>query len=238
MDLDCIVKETGNHPVATVLWLHGLGADGNDFAPVVPQLVDPGWPGLRFVFPHAPVRPVTINMGTPMRAWYDIRALSLDERADEAGVRESIAQIEALIADEVARGTPASRIVLAGFSQGGAMALQAGLRHSEPLAGIIGLSCYLPMAQSLANERATAGTGTPVLLMHGSRDPVVPLALGEHARRTLTDWGYRVDWRSYPMQHQVCMEQISDIRAWLGAIIAPFDSPDRLPSRAGSPSPM
>jgi phospholipase/carboxylesterase len=235
--LATVLKQTGENPVATILWLHGLGADGNDFAPVVPQLVDPEWPALHFVFPHAPVRPVTINMGTPMRAWYDIRALSLDERADEAGVRESIAHIEDLIAHEVARGTPASRIVLAGFSQGGAMALQAGVRHSEPLAGIIGLSCYLPMARTLADERVAAGTATPILLMHGSRDPVVPLALGEHARRTLTDWGYRVDWRTYPMEHQVCMEQIMDIRAWLGAIIAPFDSPDLLPSRAGSPLP-
>ncbi len=221
--LPCVTTETGADPVATILWLHGLGADGNDFAPVVPQLVDPAWPALRFVFPHAPVRPVTINMGTPMRAWYDIRALSLDERADEAGVRESIDQIEALIADEATRGIPSERIILAGFSQGGAMALQVGLRHGERLAGIIGLSCYLPLAQALADERnATVTDATPVLLMHGTRDPVVPAALGEHARRTLTDWGYTVAWQTYPMQHQVCMEQILDIRRWLGAIVETF----------------
>lgn len=220
--LPCVINETGPDPVATILWLHGLGADGNDFAPAVPQLVEPGWPALRFVFPHAPVRPVTINMGTPMRAWYDIRALSLDERADEVGVRDSIAHIEALISAEIARGIPAEHIVLAGFSQGGAMALQAGLRHGARLAGIIGLSCYLPLAEVLAGERMDIGTDTPILLMHGTRDPVVPVMLGEHARQTLEGWGYAVEWHTYPMQHQVCMEQILDIRQWLGGIVSTF----------------
>ena len=142
--------------------------------------------------------------------------MSLDERADESGVRESIAHIEALIAAEIAAGTPPGRIVLAGFSQGGAMALQAGLRHGAELAGIVGLSCYLPMSAVLAEERVAAGRGTPVLLMHGTHDPVVPFALGEHARDALSDWGYDVTWHAYPMEHQVCMEQILDIRRWLG----------------------
>jgi phospholipase/carboxylesterase len=220
VSLPCVVRETGPDVRASILWLHGLGADGNDFAPIVPELVAADWPALRFVFPHAPVRPVTINNGLPMRAWYDIRALSLDERADEAGVRESIAHVEALIAAQVAAGIPAQRIFVAGFSQGGAMALQAGLRHGSALGGIIGLSCYLPMSALLEQERHVAGKDVPVLLMHGTHDQVVPAFLGEHARRTLEGWGYRVDWRTYPMQHQVCMEQVAHIRDWIGARLA------------------
>lgn len=216
MTLPCVIKETGASPVASVIWLHGLGADGHDFEPIVPELVDPSWPPLRFVFPHAPVRPVTLNMGMPMRAWYDIRALSLDERADEAGIRDSLAQIEALIATEHARGIDSRHIILAGFSQGGVMALHAGLRHEPALAGIVGLSCYLPLAQTLEGERSPANARTPVLLMHGTHDPVVPPALGEHARRTLEGWGYGVEWHTYPMQHQVCLEQIADLRTWFG----------------------
>jgi phospholipase/carboxylesterase len=216
MTLPSVIKETGTAPVASIIWLHGLGADGHDFEPIVPELLDPSWPALRFVFPHAPVRPVTMNMGMPMRAWYDIRALSLDERADEAGVRASLTEIEALIGAENARGIGSERIVLIGFSQGGVMALQAGLRHPRTLAGIAGLSCYLPLAEVLANERSKANADTPLLLMHGTQDPVVPPALGEHARRTLEGWGHSVQWHSYPMQHQVCMEQILDLRAWFG----------------------
>lgn len=216
MTLPCVTKETGPAPAASIIWLHGLGADGHDFEPIVPELVDPSWPAVRFVFPHAPVRPVTLNMGMPMRAWYDIRALSLDERADEAGVRASLEQIEALISAENERGIPSDRIILIGFSQGGVMALQAGLRHPRTLAGIAGLSCYLPMAEALGAERSEANARAPLLLMHGSQDPVVPAALGDHARRTLEGWGYAVQWHSYPMQHQVCLEQIADLRAWFG----------------------
>ncbi len=216
MTLPCVTKDTGAAPVASIIWLHGLGADGHDFEPIVPELVDPSWPAVRFVFPHAPVRPVTLNMGMPMRAWYDIRALSLDERADEVGVRTSLEQIEELISAENTRGIPSERIVLIGFSQGGVMALQAGLRHPRPLAGIAGLSCYLPMAEALADERSEANARTPLLLMHGSHDPVVPPALGDHARRMLEGWGYLVQWHSYPMQHQVCLEQIADLRDWFG----------------------
>ncbi|MDZ3823325.1 MAG: alpha/beta hydrolase [Pseudoxanthomonas sp.] len=218
--LPCVVRETGPSPAAAIVWLHGLGADGHDFEPIVPELVDPAWPALRFVFPHAPVRPVTINMGMPMRAWYDIKAMSLDQRADEAGLTASVAQVEALLADQVRRGIAPGRLFLAGFSQGGVVALQAGLRHGAPLAGIIGLSCYLPMAQALADARAPANTATPVLLMHGEQDPVVPLALGEHARATLAGWGQPVQWHTYRMQHSVCMEQILDLRRWLGARLA------------------
>lgn len=218
--LPCVVRETGPAPAAAIVWLHGLGADGHDFEPIVPELVDPAWPPLRFVFPHAPVRPVTINMGMPMRAWYDIRAMSLDQRADEAGLTASVAQVEALLADQVRRGIAPGRLFLAGFSQGGVVALQAGLRHGAPLAGIIGLSCYLPMAQALADERAPANAATPVLLMHGDQDPVVPIALGRHARDTLAGWGQPVQWHSYPMQHSVCMEQVLELRRWLGARLA------------------
>lgn len=214
MTLPCVIKQTGTEPVATIIWLHGLGADGHDFEPIVPELVDPAWPALRFVFPHAPKRPVTLNMGMPMRAWYDIRALSLDERADEAGVRASLTDIEALISAENDQGIDSGRIFVVGFSQGGVMALQVGLRHERTLAGIAGLSCYLPMADALGAERSAANAHTPVLLMHGSQDQVVPPGLGEHARQTLIGWGYDVQWHSYPMQHQVCMEQILDLRAW------------------------
>lgn len=223
MLLPSVTKETGADPRASIVWLHGLGADGNDFAAIVPELVASDWPALRFVFPHAPVRPVTINNGLPMRAWYDIRALSLDERADEVGVRESIAQVDALIAAEGERGIPPERVFVAGFSQGGAMALQAGLRHGNRLAGIVGLSCYLPMAAILEHERHAAGAEVPVLLMHGSHDPVVPMFLGEHARRTLEGWGYAVEWHAYPMQHQVCMEQVADLRRWFAARLAALD---------------
>lgn len=217
--LPCVVIDTGPSADISILWLHGLGADGHDFEPIVPQLVDPSWPAIRFVFPHAPIRPVTINMGMPMRAWYDIKSMSMDQRADEAGVRTSVAQIEALIAVEHARGVPSERIVLAGFSQGGVIALHAGLRHRQRLAGIVGLSCYLPLADGLMLERSAASAQTPILLMHGSADPVVPLALGEHARDTLTAWDYRPAWHVYPMQHQVCLEQIEELRRWLTPVL-------------------
>ncbi|KAA2284615.1 alpha/beta hydrolase [Arenimonas fontis] len=214
---DCVERQTGASPEWTLLWLHGLGADGHDFEPIVPELVRPGWPALRFVFPHAPVRPVTINGGLPMRAWYDIRDLSIEQRADEAGVRESMARVEALLAREAERGVPASRVVLAGFSQGGAVALAAGLRREAGLAGIVALSTYLPLAASTAAESTPAGRATPVFMAHGLHDPVVPYALGERSRDVLRHLGLSVDWHRYPMPHSVCAEEVRDLGDWLQA---------------------
>jgi phospholipase/carboxylesterase len=213
--LDSIQHVTGPEPHWSIVWLHGLGADGNDFAPIVPELIRPGWPTLRFVFPHAPVRAVTINNGARMRAWYDIRNFEIDQRADEVGVRESIAQVEALIAREVERGVPAERILLAGFSQGGAIALAAGVRRELALGGIVALSTYLPMASTTAAEATRAGLATPVLMAHGQLDPVVPESLGLRSRDALQALGMRIDWRSYAMPHSVCAEEIRDLGDWL-----------------------
>jgi len=218
--LDCVEKQTGPAPAWSILWLHGLGADGNDFAPLVPQLVRPGWPALRFVFPHAPVRAVTVNAGMRMRAWYDISGFDLSRREDEGGVRESIMQVEALIAREVERGIPASRIVLAGFSQGGAIALATGLRREQPLAGLIALSTYLPLAANSIAESTVAARATPVFMAHGSLDPVVPEMLGRSSRDALLALGMQVEWHSYPMAHQVCPPEVLALTAWLGARLA------------------
>ena len=213
--LDAIEHETGADPRWSVVWLHGLGADGNDFAPIVPELVRRDWPALRFVFPHAPVRAVTINNGMRMRAWYDIRDFDLAHRADEQGVAESVAQVEALIAREQTRGVPAARIVLAGFSQGGAITLAAGLRRSEPLAGLVGLSTYLPAAATAA-EALVAGAATqPVFLGHGTQDPVVPFMAGEQTAALLQRLGFGVRFERYPMPHSVCAEEIRDLGDWL-----------------------
>jgi phospholipase/carboxylesterase len=216
--LDCIETQTGPAPTWSVLWLHGLGADGNDFAPIVPQLLRPGWPALRFVFPHAPVRPVTINGGVRMRAWYDILAFGSDftRSEDETGVRNSIAQVETLIARETERGVPASRILLAGFSQGGAIALATGLRRTDSLAGIVALSTYLPLAAASLAEATAPGRATPVFMAHGRFDPVLPQLLGERSRDALLGIGMAVEWHSYPMQHQVCAEEIDALAIWLG----------------------
>ena len=214
--LDCVEKTTGAAPEWSILWLHGLGADGHDFEPIVPELVRPGWPALRFVFPHAPVRPVTLNNGVPMRAWYDLKNLDLDQRADETGVRQSIAQVEALIARENERGVPSERIVLAGFSQGGAIALAAGVRREAPLAALVGLSTYLPMGSTTAAEATPQGLRTPVFMAHGSHDPVVPEGFGARSRDQLRSLGASVDWHSYPMPHSVCAEEIRDLAGWLG----------------------
>ncbi len=213
--LETVEQETGASPQWTVLWLHGLGADGHDFAPIVPELVRRDWPALRFVFPHAPQRAVTINGGMRMRAWYDIRDFDLANRADETGVDESVAQVEALIARESERGVPASRLVLAGFSQGGAIALAAGLRRNEPLAGLIGLSAYLPTANKVAEFLVEEATAQPLFMAHGTQDPVVPFAAGEQSATLLKRLGFAVDWHSYPMAHQVCAEEINDLGDWL-----------------------
>jgi phospholipase/carboxylesterase len=214
---DAIVLAPATPASASVIWLHGLGADGNDFVPIVPELRLPPVPGIRFVFPHAPVRPVTLNMGMRMRAWYDIKTLTAEGRADEAGIRESVARLDGLIADERALGIAAGRIVIAGFSQGGALALHAALRHPEPLAGILALSAYLPLQALLAGELAEANRQTPILMCHGQHDPVLPLALGVAACNWLRTAGYRVEWKEYPMQHQVCGPEILDVATWLRA---------------------
>ncbi len=213
--LETIDNETGPNPRATVIVLHGLGADGNDFVPVARELDLAAAGAVRFVFPHAPVIPVTINGGYSMRAWYDILAADLAQREDEAGLRKSLAQVEALIAREKSRGVPADRIVVAGFSQGCAMALLTGLRHAERLGGVVGLSGYLPLAATTAAERHAANASTPIFLAHGRTDPVVPIARAIASRDALTALGYPVEWHEYPMGHSLCMEEIADLNRWL-----------------------
>ena len=215
--LETVEEETGPDPKWSVLWLHGLGADGHDFAPLVPELVRPGWPALRFVFPHAPVQPVTINNGMRMRAWYDIKDFDLANRADAAGVEASIVQVGALLEREHARGIPASRTFLAGFSQGGAIALAAGLRRAKPLAGVIALSTYLPLGARSVEALGQAATAQPVFMAHGSADPVVPFAAGERSAALLREHAIAVDWHAYPMAHQVCAEEIADLGDWMDA---------------------
>lgn len=217
MPLPCIEKETAPNPRHAVIWLHGLGADGNDFLPIVPELVDPKWPPLRFVFPHAPVRPITINGGMPMRAWYDISGMEIAQRQDEAGIRASIGLLEELIAREVERGIAHENIFLAGFSQGGAIVLAGGIRHAQRLGGIVALSTYLPMAEKTDAEASAANRAAPIFMAHGMLDPTISHALGEMSREYLKQRGYAIDWHAYPMAHQVCMEEIADLRTWLGS---------------------
>ena len=221
MLLECVEQETGPAPAWTVLWLHGLGADGHDFAPIVPELVRPQWPALRFVFPHAPVRPVTINGGMRMRAWYDIVGMDFATRADAAGIEESVAQVEALVEREAGRGIAAERLLLAGFSQGGAITLAAGIARSRPLAGLIALSTYLPMtpAQAQAALKPEAAS-QPVFMAHGQFDPVVPYAGGDMSANALRTLGFEVEWHRYPMQHAVCAEEIADLGDWMTARFA------------------
>jgi phospholipase/carboxylesterase len=221
--LETIELETAPNPAATVIWMHGLGADGNDFVPIVNELDLAGAPAIRFVFPHAPMRPVTINNGYVMRAWYDVSFGDLEGRsrkADEKGVRESQAQISQLIACENSRGIAAGSIVLAGFSQGGAVALHTGLRHPERLAGVMALSTYLPLAESFAQEAAPANAKTALFMAHGTHDPVVPYAMGSGSRDLLQQAGYAIEWHDYPMQHSVCLEEVADIGRWLTAVLA------------------
>lgn len=216
-DFSGVEHQTGAQPEWAVIWLHGLGADGHDFEPIVPELVRPDWPALRFVFPHAPVQAVTINNGMAMRAWYDIASFDPNAPQDDAGIRASVARVEALIARENARGIASERIVLAGFSQGGAVVLAAGLRHAQPLAGIVALSTYLPLVPSLADEASAANREIPIFMAHGSQDPVVVPARGEASRDVLEALGYRVQWQRYPMQHAVCAAEINDLAAWFQA---------------------
>jgi phospholipase/carboxylesterase len=216
---DAVEIETGRTPRAAIIWLHGLGADGHDFEPIVPELVQPSERALRFVFPHAPMRPVTLNGGYVMRAWYDIVAIDRRAAEDESGIRASQAQITELIRRENARGVPTERIVLAGFSQGGAMALYSGTRYPERLAGIMGLSCYQLLAGRFAAERDTANQPTPIFLAHGTQDPVVLPVLGEAACRQLQAAGYTVEWHTYSMPHSVCPQEVADIAAWLRRVL-------------------
>lgn len=213
--LECVELKTSHAPAGCVIWLHGLGADGYDFVPVVKELESRGAPAARYVFPHAPMIPVTINNGFVMRAWYDIRTGDLGHREDEDGIRVSQAAVEQLIARETESGIPRNRIILAGFSQGAAITLQTGLRQSNPVSGLIALSGYLPLAEKLADERNTASAGVPILMAHGALDPVVPVARAIRSRDLLTSFGYTVSWHEYPMAHAVCAEEIEAIAAFM-----------------------
>jgi phospholipase/carboxylesterase len=206
---------TGAHPRGTVIWMHGLGADGWDFVPLVRELPLPGDLALRFIFPHAPVRPVTINNGFEMRAWYDIAMNDIARLPDEKGIRESQHQVEQLIARERERGVDSRHIVLAGFSQGGAIALQAGLRHSQRLGGIMALSTYLTLQESLEAEGAPANRSTPIFMAHGTQDPIVPLQLAESSAEALRRAGYEVEWHTWPMPHSVCAEEVQAAAGFL-----------------------
>lgn len=217
--LDTIQIESAPSPTAAVIWLHGLGASGDDFAAIVPELDLDGCAPIRFVFPHAPVMPVTINNGFEMPAWYDIFAPDLVRREDAEGIARSELAVEALIAHEVARGIPARRIVLAGFSQGCAMTLHTGLRHPQRLAGLIALSGYLPLIGTLADERHAANADTPIFMAHGTADPVVVLPRAEESRAALEALGYQVQWHTYPMPHSVHPREIADISAFLRQVL-------------------
>ena len=217
--LEAVEIETGRRPTGAVIWLHGLGADGHDFAPIVPQLVAPDERALRFVFPHAPVRPVTLNSGMAMRAWYDILGFGGGIPQDEAGIRASDELVRELISRENARGIPTDHIVLGGFSQGGAISLFTGPRYPEKLAGIMGLSCYMLLEDLLPAERTRVNYRTPVFLGHGTQDPVVDIRMGAQARQLLEAGGHPVEWHAYPMPHSVCPQEIDDIAAWLRKVL-------------------
>ncbi|MFQ5581576.1 MAG: alpha/beta hydrolase [Mariprofundaceae bacterium] len=210
-----LTVETGNSPRASIIWLHGLGADGHDFEPIVPQLSLPEDLHIRFIFPHAPAMPVTLNGGYIMPAWYDIKHGDFGIEHDEAGIRHSAKAVEMFVEREIMHGIPPSHIILAGFSQGGSMALHVGLRQGEALAGIMALSSYLLLPDKLDAETIQANRDTPILMAHGVEDPVVPFALGDTTRRTLESAGYEVEWHTYPMQHSVCPEEIAAIGKWI-----------------------
>ena len=219
MSLETIEIETGPNPTASDIILHGLGADGNDFVPVADEFDLSSVGPVRFIFPHGPTRPVTINGGHVMRAWYDILGTDIARREDEAGLRESQALVEELIANETARGIKASRIVLAGFSQGCAMTFMAGLRHKERLGGLLGMSGYLPLADKTAAERSAANADVPIFQAHGSADPVIAIARAAASRDALRALGYTVDWHEYPMQHSVCAPEIAEMNRWLVRVL-------------------
>ncbi|MEM7280165.1 MAG: carboxylesterase [Pseudomonadota bacterium] len=214
--LDCVEVTTGTTPEGSVVWLHGLGADGHDFEPIVPHL-GINTP-LRFVFPHAPVRPITINGGMSMRAWYDILAFDRNAIQDEQGIRDSAELAHALMLREVDRGIPWNKIVLAGFSQGGAITLYQSVRMKERLAGIMALSTYMPMEKHFDSESVSTNKDTPFFLAHGQYDPVLPCTMGEDAHKLLTQHGFKPQWTVYPMEHSVSMEEIADIKTWLAGV--------------------
>ncbi len=216
---DTVEISTGPNPTAAVIWLHGLGADGHDFEPVVPQLMWPGAPGIRFIFPHAPVRPVTLNNGMAMRAWYDIVSLTGNRDQDQKGIADSVNDTAALVRRERERGIDADRIVVAGFSQGGAIALQLAVRYPEKLAGLIALSTYMLLDHRLENDRHEANKDLPLFVGHGRSDPMVPFMLGEQLAERMRSLGHPVEWHSYPMLHAVCPEEIADLSAWLRATL-------------------
>lgn len=218
--LEAIELETAANPAIAIIWLHGLGADGSDFVPMVGQFQAAGCPPIRFIFPHAPMMPVTVNNGYVMRAWYDILGADLTRREDEAGVRASQAAIEELIAAQIARGIASERILLAGFSQGCAMTLQTGLRYPQKLAGMLCLSGYLPLSGAVAAERSPANQDTPIFMAHGTMDPVVPLDRAVAARVSLEGLGYAVEWHDYPMPHAVCPQEVGDISAWMMRVLS------------------
>jgi phospholipase/carboxylesterase len=218
--LETVEVTTGPDPVAAVIWLHGLGADGHDFEPAAPQLLWPGAPPLRWVFPSAPLRAVTLNGGMQMRAWYDILGIDSDRGHDAAGIEQSVAQVASLVQREQRRGIHPHRIVVAGFSQGGAIAIQLALRYSQRLAGLIALSTYMVHSERLRGQAHPINRDLPVLMAHGSMDGVVPLLMGVAAADALRAWGYALEWHDYPMAHAVCPEEIVHIRAWLGKRLA------------------
>jgi phospholipase/carboxylesterase len=224
MSLEVIEAETAPNPTASIIILHGLGADGNDFVPVAQELDLTSVGAVRFVFPHGPTRPVTLNGGYVMRAWYDIFGAELGtnglKREDETGLRDSQALVEGLIAHERARGVASNRIVLAGFSQGCAMTFMAGLRHGERLAGLLGMSGYLPLADKTAAERSAANADVPIFQAHGSADPVIPIDRATQSRDALVAMGYPVEWHAYPMPHSVCPQEIVDMNRWLLRVLA------------------
>jgi phospholipase/carboxylesterase len=213
--LERLVLETAENPTHAVIWLHGLGADGHDFEPIVPQLASASRRPVRFIFPHAPVRPVTINGGMAMRAWYDILGVDIDRDQDMAGIRASVAAVDGLLDEQVAAGIAPGNIVLAGFSQGGAIALRCGLARRERLAGVLGLSTYLVEADRLAEWTADDERSVPLFIGHGSQDPIVPVALGEASMEKLRSAGFDVTWQTWPMPHAVCAEEIQAVDAWL-----------------------
>jgi phospholipase/carboxylesterase len=219
--LETVEIESGANPTAAVIWMHGLGADANDFVPIVKELDLSNCPAIRFVFPNAPQIPVTLNGGYIMRAWYDIAAAGTDinKREDETGLRQSQQQINDLIARENARGIPTDKIILAGFSQGCAMSLQTGLRHPQKLAGIMGLSGYVPLADKVATERHAANQDTPIFLVHGTSDPVIPIQRAQQSRDLLLSLGYSIEWHDYWMQHSVSPQEIIDIGNWLRKVL-------------------
>jgi phospholipase/carboxylesterase len=218
--LEHVQIDTADNPEISVIWLHGLGADGNDFVPIVRELDLSGLPGIRFVFPHARTMPVTINNGYVMRAWYDITGAELVRREDENGLRASQKDVEAFIAREKARGIPASRIILAGFSQGCAMTIQTGLRQSEPLAGMICLSGYVPLSSKLPTERTQESLQTPIFMAHGRHDNVVPFSRAEMSRDLLVSMGCQVEWHEYTMQHSVCLEEVQHLSSFFKKVLS------------------